>query len=115
MPPFGPGTRSIHGIPRVIDSLPVVRGFADGEGGGYFPPRDFVIGGVSRDSTGAALGGCTVKLYNFDNDQMVASTVSDGSGNYSFTVMSGTMWYVRFYLAGSPNSAGTTDNRIVGT
>jgi Carboxypeptidase regulatory-like domain len=38
--------------------------------------------GVSRDSAGAALAGCTVELYH--GKKMIAGTTSDGSGNYRF-------------------------------
>ena len=38
--------------------------------------------GVSRDSGGAALGSCTVELYH--GKRIIASTVSDASGNFQF-------------------------------
>lgn len=38
--------------------------------------------GISRDNTGAALGGCVIELYH--GKKMVAGTVSDASGNYRF-------------------------------
>lgn len=42
-----------------------------------------VLAGVSRDNTGAILASCTVELYH--GKKMIAGTVSDASGNYSFS------------------------------
>lgn len=73
------------------------------------------ISGVTRDSSGAALGSCVVKLYRTATDVLVDSTVSDGSGNYSFpNVTPGDTYYVVAYLAGSPDVEGTTNNTLVG-
>ena len=113
MPPFA-GVRQSLGIPQNGKSINVVRSFLGGETGPTFQPPDGVISGVSRDSTGAALGGCTVDLFRQGDQQWMARTVSDGSGNYSFTVMQSTPWFVRFDLEGSPDRAGTTKNNIVG-
>ena len=41
------------------------------------------IVGVSRDATGAALGTCVVKVFQTTSDLLCASTVSDGSGNWT--------------------------------
>src|SRR3954454_12263498 len=75
----------------------------------------YAISGVTRDSTGAALGSCTVKLYRTATDVLVDTTVSDVSGNYSFpNVTPGDTYYVVAYLAGSPDVEGTTNNTLVG-
>jgi hypothetical protein len=47
------------------------------------PTINMTLAGVSRDSAGSALGSCTVELYH--GKKMVAGTVSDASGNYSFS------------------------------
>jgi hypothetical protein len=80
----------------------------------YFPERNFTITGVTKDSSGAALGGCTVKLFNRATDAKEQETVSDGSGNYSFIVSRTQTYYVVAYLPGSPDVAGTTLNTLAG-
>lgn len=73
------------------------------------------ISGVTKDSTGATLGGCTVKLFRTDNDTLYAQMISDASGNYSFSVPNDTTYYVVSYKAGAPDVAGTTVNTLTGT
>ena len=80
----------------------------------YFPERNYLVSGVTRDSTGAALGGCTVKLFNAATDVLTQTTTSDGSGNYSFIVDKTQSWYVVSYKPGAPDVAGTTVNTLVG-
>lgn len=75
----------------------------------------FGIAGVTRDSTGAALAGCTVHLFRTATDCEVDEIVSDGSGNYSFpNVTAAEGYYVVAYLPGSPDVAGTTVNTLLG-
>lgn len=75
----------------------------------------YAISGVTRDSTGSALGSCTVKLYRTATDVLVDTTTSDVSGNYSFpNVTSQDAYYLVAYLDGSPDVEGTTDNTLVG-
>lgn len=46
--------------------------------------RNFVVTGVTKDSTGAALASMRVYLFRFGQDMVLLSQgVSDGSGNYS--------------------------------
>lgn len=114
MPNFGPGTRSLHGVPMVATSQPSARGFANPQLFPVFPERPFLITGISRDSVGAVLGNCTVDLYT--NDKVFSNTTtSDGSGNYSFQVADGTKWFIRAYLVGSPDRAGTSKNDLQGS
>jgi hypothetical protein len=72
-----------------------------------------VVIGISRDSTGAALGNCVVKLYRTWDDVMINQTVSDGSGNFSLYALTSGPYYVVAYLPGSPDVAGTTLNTLV--
>lgn len=73
------------------------------------------ITGVTRDKTGAVLGSCVVHLFRTDSDLIVQATTSDGSGNYTFSMVGlGTKYYVVAYLPGSPDLAGTTVNTLVG-
>ena len=76
----------------------------------------YTLSGVSRDSTGAPLGGCTVKVFMTLNDTKVYETVSDGSGNWSIDVSPnpGPFYYVE-YLVGTPDRAGTSINTNVPT
>ena len=73
-----------------------------------------VIAGVTKDSSGAALGGCTVNLFLTSTNQIVATVISDADGNYSFSVASSNPYYAVSYKAGSPDVAGTTLNTLVG-
>jgi hypothetical protein len=77
--------------------------------------HQYVLAGVTKNSAGATLGGCTVRLFRTSDNLLMASTTSDGSGNYSFNVGDGTTaYYAVAYLAGSPDVAGTTVNTLVG-
>jgi hypothetical protein len=73
------------------------------------------ITGVSRDNTGAALGACVVKCYRAWDDLMIAQTVSDGSGNFTLNPSTSGPYYLVWYLAGSPDRAGTSVNTLVAT
>lgn len=74
------------------------------------------ISGVTRDSSGNALGGCTVLLFQSSDKKYVESTTSDGSGNYSFDVGNPTTeYFVRAYKDGTPNVFGTTDDDLTGS
>jgi hypothetical protein len=75
----------------------------------------FTLAGVSRDSAGAALAFCDVRLFIADAfDQRIATTTSDGSGNYSFSVPSNAdRYWVAMYKAGSPNLAGVSDRTLI--
>ena len=69
------------------------------------------IVGVSRDSAGAALGLCTVMVFETQRRLLVYETVSDANGNWSMDAMPGLgpFFYVE-YLVGSPDRAGTSLN-----
>lgn len=79
-----------------------------------FPERNYIISGVTKDSTGAVLGSCTVKLFNTATNILEQTTVSDASGNYSFTVDKTQTYYEVSYKAGAPDVAGTTVNTLAG-
>lgn len=95
---------------------------------GTFPlPRAGVtITGVSRDSAGAALAGCTCTLFKVTQSPVQgtgkgdvvydqrAQTVSDGSGNYSFVVGFDGPYRVTFDLNGAPIRAGITLDTLSG-
>ncbi len=61
------------------------------------------IAGITRDSTGAALAGVTVKGFDLATDLIVDTTVSDASGNFVVTTpFTGQTMYCIAYLAGTP-------------
>lgn len=72
------------------------------------------ITGTTRDAAGAALPACTVKLFRTADDVKVDQTVSDGSGNFSFTMIATTAtFYIVAYLAGGPDREGGTVNSLL--
>jgi hypothetical protein len=96
-----PGYGSPLGVPPFMGFLPP------------FPPMDYRLVGVTRDSFGVALAGCTLSLFRTIDNVLVNQAVSDGGGNYLFTNCSpGLAYYIVAYLAGSPDVAGTTVNTL---
>jgi hypothetical protein len=76
----------------------------------------YSLTGVSRDSSGAALATCTVKVFLTGNDTKQFETVSDASGNWSIDVGAnpGPFYFVE-YKTGAPDRAGTSLNTNVPT
>lgn len=73
----------------------------------------FTIGGVTRNSAGAVLPGCTVLLFKTSDESYQGQTTSDASGKFKFTVADKTVTYFLVaFKAGSPNVQGTTYNDI---
>jgi hypothetical protein len=79
-----------------------------------FSTKAFTITGVTKDSAGAALGSCVVDLFLTNGDIFVATTTSNGSGNYSFGATGGP-YYIVAYKKGSPDVAGTTVDTLAGS
>jgi hypothetical protein len=74
------------------------------------------ITGITKDSAGAVLGGCTVRLFRTADDVEVDQAVSDaGDGTYSVGVPTDDTYYCVAYLPGSPDVAGTTVNTLTGS
>ena len=71
--------------------------------------------GVSRNASGAALGGVRVTVFRTVYDVVVGSTVSDGSGNWTVYPNQVGPYYFVEYLAGSPDVFGTTPNTNTST
>lgn len=80
----------------------------------YFPERNYTISGVTKDSTGAALGSVTVRLFNTATNLLEQTTTSDASGNYNFVVDKTQRYYQVDYKAGAPDLAGTSVNTLAG-
>jgi len=66
--------------------------------------------GVSRNATGVALGTCVVKVFKTEDDVLVASTISDSSGNWTAYPNRVGPYYFVEYKAGSPDVFGTSPN-----
>jgi len=73
---------------------------------------NLTLSGVSRDSAGVALGNCTIKIFRTSDDQKMAETTSDGSGNWSLTLNLSGPFYIVAYKVGSPDVAGTSVNTL---
>ena len=80
-------------------------------------PITLRIAGVTKDSAGSALGGCTVSLYRTPSDELVQRVTSDGAGAYAFQPVNNGNgpYYVVAYKAGVPDVAGTSVNSLLGT
>ena len=73
------------------------------------------IVGISLNSAGAALGNCVVKVFRTADDALVASTMSDGSGNWvAYPNQVGPYYFVE-YKTGSPDVFGTSPNTNTST
>jgi hypothetical protein len=73
------------------------------------------ISGITKDQNSTPLGSCVLNLFLTSNNTLVASTTSDGSGNYTLTfnaTITGP-FYIVAYKAGSPDVAGTSVNTLV--
>lgn len=104
--PFGTGS----GVPSVAKSIPAVRPFIS-------KPftYEYSISGVTKNSTGVILGGCTVYLFQTSNNVLQATITSDANGNYRFGPRdTTTLYYVVAYKVGAPDVAGTTVNTLIG-
>jgi hypothetical protein len=73
------------------------------------------IVGVSRNATGVALGNCVVKVFATADDTLVASTTSDGSGNWTAYPNAQGPYYFVEYKTGSPDVFGTSPNTNAAT
>ena len=69
--------------------------------------------GITKDSLGANLGGCTVDCFVTGTDQFVTTTISDGSGNFTLLPPVSGPFYLVAYLSGVPDVAGTTVNTLI--
>jgi hypothetical protein len=83
------------------------------------PATDFRIFGVTKDSAGVVLPGCTVHLFRTSDDVLMKQITSDAAGAYMFQGVGiggggATAYYVVAYKAGSPDVSGTTVNTLTG-
>lgn len=84
----------------------------------FITPAKFIgfltISGRTLDSTGSALANCFVELELVSDGTRMATTISDGSGNYSFQVGNPVCYQCTAYKVGSPDVAGITVNTLIG-
>jgi hypothetical protein len=75
----------------------------------------YAIAGVTRDATGSALGGCTVRLFVTGTDELVARVTSDANGAYIATspYSVGTPHYMTVHFGGTVAGA-SVDTLIPG-
>lgn len=73
----------------------------------------WIISGTTRDSTGVALGLCTVDVFRTIDDVRVVTVTSDVNGAFSVQTPDWGQYYLVAYLAGSPDVAGTSVNTLV--
>lgn len=76
-------------------------------------PARYIITGVTKDSTGAALGSVTVDLFDTAGDVLRSTTTSDANGNYLVDAQIDNTYYLVAYKAGAPDVSGTTVNTLV--
>ena len=112
--------RTLYKNPKAIGKVPgnwslVAPKFNRRQYSGNFTINTVAPVGVTKDSSGVALPNCRVDLFKADATQTyIATTYSDASGNYSFTVGSNAgYFFCRAYLPGSPDVAGTTTDTVV--
>lgn len=79
-----------------------------------FSTKNPTITGVTKDSGGSAVAAASVKLFRTSNDELVSSTMSDGSGNYTLVATGSGPFYATAYKAGVPDIMGTTVNTLIG-
>lgn len=80
------------------------------------PPQYFKITGTTKDSSGVALGSCSVDWFDTATDVRLDTTTSDTSGAFEFRTAGQppNAYYLVAYKAGSPDVAGTTVNTLTG-
>lgn len=118
---------TLYGITGTdVKDKPIPKPIIFGLKGGLFHPTipnpaetpglSYKIQGITRDEVGTAVGGYTVYLFNVTSGApiLVQTTISDGSGLYSFTVDSGQSYWVVDYKAGTPDKTGATNNTLTG-
>ena len=100
---------TMQGNRRVFHPLPVQPQIPD-------PSMFLTIQGTTKDKTGAAVIGFTLYLFDITSGTpvFVAMTTSDGAGLYSFTVVSGKVYWITDYRTGIPDMGGVTLNTLTG-
>lgn len=71
------------------------------------------ISGVTKDSTGSAIGSVRVALFQTGGDIPKWETISDAAGNFVFDSPGSGPFYLVAYKAGAPDVSGTTVNTLI--
>lgn len=81
-----------------------------------YPPTYFRITGITRDTNSAILGNCVVDWFDSVTKTLIGTTTSDANGLFEFRSAGQppNAYYLRCYLAGNPDVAGTTVNTLTG-
>ena len=118
MPTFRAAMQAV-GISSVPSSMPTVRAFTTI--GITETDQNFTISGTTLDSNGAAKASATVYLFEMRLDAngvkqpvYVMSTVSDGSGLFSFVVSGALQYWITDYKSGTQDLAGATLQTLTG-
>lgn len=103
----GPGTATADAVSGVVSgSVTASAGVGSVTGDGAA-----LLKGITKDSAGAPLGGCTVKLFLTSDDTCQGWTTSDESGNYTLTLPVAGPFFI---VARKAGVAGTTVNTLAG-
>jgi hypothetical protein len=71
------------------------------------------ISGLVQTSSSVPVSGATIKVFRSDTNALVATTVSNASGQWSVQVpINYVNYWATGFLAGSPDIYGTTDINI---
>lgn len=68
--------------------------------------------GVTRDSSGAPVGNCSLDLYLTGADMIAQQGASDSFGAFTFDNPGSGPFYIVAYKVGAPDIAGTTVNTL---
>jgi hypothetical protein len=72
------------------------------------------ISGITRDSTGAVLGSCEVRVFRTEDNLFIGSTTSDPTtGAWSLQIWAGGPFFFVEYKTGSPDKAGASLRTLV--
>jgi hypothetical protein len=78
---------------------------------------NYVVSGITKDSTGTPVANCHVDVFRTLDDVLVGDGNSDANGAYSIPVNApdtGLKFYAIAYKAGAPDIAGITVNTLQG-
>ena len=79
------------------------------------PAARYCFDGISRDSTGAVLGSCDVKLFRADTDTVTGRVTSGTDGTWKICSNNGGAHYLVEYKSGAPDVAGTSLRTLIGS
>jgi len=77
--------------------------------------RRKTITGITRDSSGNALGGVTVMAFHTSDNRLDDTITSGPSGEFTCAVVDGDSYYILCYKPGAPDVYGTSINTVTPT